>query len=75
MVGEGVGFQRVRRITGYLTHDIAGWNNAKYAELLDRTRNEVNTYELSKNSRARNESNSSVSKRKRSRISKHNFAS
>lgn len=36
MVGEGVRFERVRRITGYLTGDISRWNNGKAAELRDR---------------------------------------
>jgi hypothetical protein len=35
-VGEGVKFERVRRITGYLTGDISRWNNSKVAELKDR---------------------------------------
>lgn len=37
--GEGVGFVRVRRITGYLVGDISTWNNGKKAELLDRVKN------------------------------------
>ena len=36
MIGEGVPFQRIRRITGYLTGDINRWNDAKKAELNDR---------------------------------------
>ncbi|MBS7343085.1 MAG: hypothetical protein KIH02_08100 [Parabacteroides sp.] len=35
-LGEGVPFQRIRRITGYLTGDINTWNNGKKAELADR---------------------------------------
>ncbi len=31
-----VEFERVRRITGYLTGDTRTWNNAKQAELRDR---------------------------------------
>lgn len=34
--GLGVGFSRIRRITGYLTGDISTWNNAKRKELADR---------------------------------------
>ena len=34
--GEGVGFQRLRRITGYLVGDISRWNNGKKSELNDR---------------------------------------
>ncbi len=30
--GKGVGFSRIRRITGYLTGDLSTWNNAKKAE-------------------------------------------
>lgn len=33
--GEGIEFERVRRITGYLTAP-GRWNNAKRAELHDR---------------------------------------
>lgn len=36
MVGEGVRFQRVRRITGYLVQTISSMNNAKRAEVSDR---------------------------------------
>ena len=32
-----VSFERIRRITGYLTGDTKTWNNAKMAELNDRT--------------------------------------
>lgn len=34
--GEGIGFQRLRRITGYLVGDVSRWNNGKKAELNDR---------------------------------------
>lgn len=33
---EPVPFNRIRRITGYLTGDTETWNNAKKAELNDR---------------------------------------
>jgi len=33
---EKVPFNRIRRITGYLTGDTETWNNAKKAELKDR---------------------------------------
>lgn len=36
--GEGVGFERIRRITGYLVGDVSRWNNAKYSELHDRVK-------------------------------------
>jgi len=37
-IGEGVYFERIRRITGYLVGDVSRWNNAKRAELEDRTK-------------------------------------
>ena len=44
-VGEGVDFERIRRITGYLVGTLARFNDAKRAEVEDRvkhglTRNE-----------------------------------
>lgn len=33
-----VPFQRIRRITGYLVHDLTQWNNAKRAEEHDRVK-------------------------------------
>lgn len=38
MVGEGVGFERIRRITGYLVGTVDRFNNAKRAEERDRVR-------------------------------------
>lgn len=35
---ENVPFQRVRRVTGYLTGDVRRWNDAKQAELKDRVK-------------------------------------
>lgn len=37
-VGEGVKFERIRRITGYLTTVVDKWNNAKRAEEADRVK-------------------------------------
>lgn len=37
-VGEGVKFERLRRITGYLTTTVDRWNNAKRAEEHDRVK-------------------------------------
>lgn len=37
LVGEGVGFERIRRITGYLVGDESRWNHGKTCELHDRT--------------------------------------
>ena len=34
--GKGVRFERIRRITGYITGDLNTWNGAKKAELKDR---------------------------------------
>ncbi len=36
MVGEGVKFDRIRRITGYLVGTLDRFNNAKKAEVNDR---------------------------------------
>lgn len=44
-VGEGVKFERLRRITGYLVGTVDRWNDGKRAELTDRevhTISEVN---------------------------------
>ncbi|MBQ4152850.1 MAG: ribonucleoside-triphosphate reductase [Oscillospiraceae bacterium] len=38
MVGEGVGFERIRRITGYLVGTIDHFNNAKRAEESERVK-------------------------------------
>lgn len=37
-VGEGVKFERIRRITGYLVGTIDRFNNGKRAEVVDRVR-------------------------------------
>ena len=37
-IGEGVGFERVRRITGYLVGTLDRFNNAKRAEERDRVK-------------------------------------
>lgn len=37
-VGEGVKFERIRRITVYLTGDVNAWNDAKKEELKDRVK-------------------------------------
>ena len=36
VVGEGVNFERIRRITGYLVGTLDRFNNAKKAEVSDR---------------------------------------
>lgn len=40
-VGEGIMFQRTRRITGYLVGDFSRFNNAKRAEVKDRVKHTV----------------------------------
>jgi hypothetical protein len=37
-VGEGIGFYRIRRITGYLVGNLERWNNAKKEEEKDRVK-------------------------------------
>lgn len=41
MVGEGVGFERIRRITGYLVGTVDRFNNGKRAEEHDRVKHGV----------------------------------
>ena len=36
VVGDGVGFERIRRFTGYLVGTLDRFNNAKKAEVSDR---------------------------------------
>lgn len=38
IIGEGVGFERIRRITGYLVGDLERFNNAKRAEEAQRVK-------------------------------------
>ena len=47
-VGEGVGFDRIRRITGYLVGTLDRFNDAKRAEERDRVKHETGTRELTK---------------------------
>ena len=37
-MGEGIGFERIRRITGYLVGDVSRWNDGKKSELKDRVK-------------------------------------
>lgn len=39
--GNGVKFQRIRRITGYLVGTLDKWNNAKKAEEKDRVKHSI----------------------------------
>ncbi|MCI8588282.1 MAG: hypothetical protein HFG40_01370 [Bacilli bacterium] len=38
IVGEGKGFERIRRVTGYLAGDVSRFNNGKRAEERDRVK-------------------------------------
>lgn len=38
VVGEGVRFERIRRVTGYLVGSLSRFNNAKRAEVNDRVK-------------------------------------
>ena len=40
VIGEGVKFERIRRITGYLVGSVERFNDAKEAELRDRVKHE-----------------------------------
>ena len=40
-LGQGVPFERIRRITGYLVGSVDRWCNAKKAELKDRVKHEA----------------------------------
>ena len=45
LVGQGVGFDRTRRITGYLVGNLERFNNAKRAEERDRVKHGVSREE------------------------------
>ena len=40
-LGQGVGFERIRRITGYLVGTLDRFNNGKRAEEADRVKHDV----------------------------------
>ncbi len=44
-VGKNVGFERIRRITGYLVGTMDRWNNAKSAEERDRVKHSLSRSE------------------------------
>ncbi len=46
LIGEGVGFERIRRITGYLVGTLDRFNNAKRAEEHDRVKHTVSCCSL-----------------------------
>ena len=41
-LGQGVGFERISRITGYLGGTMDKWNDAKRAEERDRVKHSMN---------------------------------
>lgn len=41
LVGEGIKFERIRRITGYLVGDVSRFNNAKQSEEKDRVKHNL----------------------------------
>ncbi|MBQ8640056.1 MAG: hypothetical protein IJ468_12890 [Lachnospiraceae bacterium] len=43
-LGQGVGFERIRRITGYLVGTMDKWNDAKRAEERDRVKHGLSTH-------------------------------
>ena len=42
-LGQGIGFERIRRITGYLVGTMDKWNDAKRAEERDRVKHGMST--------------------------------
>ena len=52
VVGEGVGFERIRRITGYLVGTLDRFNNGKRAVEHDRVKHGVSCCSLSDNTRS-----------------------
>ncbi len=45
LVGEGVGFERIRRITGYLVGTLDRFNDAKRSEEHDRVKHGISAAE------------------------------
>lgn len=43
-IGEGVKFERIRRITGYLVGTLDRFNNAKRAEVRDRVKHTMGSW-------------------------------
>lgn len=41
LLGEGVPFERIRRITGYLTGSVDRWNDSKKDELKHRVKHNI----------------------------------
>lgn len=42
-IGKGIKFERIRRITGYLSGDVSRFNNGKRAEERDRVKHTFDT--------------------------------
>ena len=42
---HGEKFERIRRVTGYLTGDLKSWNNAKRAEESERVKHGIEDYD------------------------------
>ena len=51
IVGEGVGFERIRRVTGYLAGDVKRFNNGKRAEEHDRVKHTLSLIHISEPTR------------------------
>lgn len=49
LVGTNIPFERIRRITGYLTTTVDKWNNAKQAEEHDRVKHSFSSISGSNN--------------------------
>ena len=45
VIGQGVGFERTRRITGYLVGSVDRFNNAKRSEERDRVKHGLGGYD------------------------------
>lgn len=52
VVGEGVGFERIRRITGYLVGTLDRFNNGKRAEENDRVKHGLSCCSLHDSTRS-----------------------
>ena len=48
LVGEGEKFERIRRVTGYLSGDVSRFNNGKRAEEKDRVKHSRIKYLMDK---------------------------
>ena len=60
MVGEGIKFERIRRVTGYLVGTLDRFNNAKKAEERDRIKHGIRSCVDANNSYTNNEQKISV---------------